>query len=288
MDFIQNIRQKYNGLTAKQRAITDYLMTHPEDACYASLKEISVRTHSSEVSVLRTCAALGFDGYAQLKEAFRRHWRPAGQGSLPLPGMASFAEADEQVRVLGQIGYDESAALTQFLNSIYPEELFEEARDLLRADEVVIFGHDVSKVFADYFFHRLTFLRIQASSVLVGDGSTTQSILGRLRQGDHAIFLSFPPYYLPVGGAARLAAQQWAKVTVITDSASSPAVFESCRCFLCSTSTRFFYNSHTLVAVLINLIASCAAMEMGPRFDEIVREERAMENFMQDTAGTVR
>ena len=77
-------------------------------------------------------------------------------------------------------------------------------------------------------------------------------------------------------------------MTVITDSASSPAVFESCRCCLCSTSTRFFYNSHTLVAVLINLIASCAAMEMGPRFDEIVREERAMENFMQDTAGTVR
>ena len=278
----------YDALTVKQRAIIDYLVTHPEDACYASLKEISIRTHSSEVSVLRACTALGFDGYAQLKDTFRKHWKPVGHGSLPLPGMAGFAEVDEKLRVIGQIGYDESAALTQFLRELDPEELFEEARDLLRANEVVIFGHDVSKVFADYFYHRLTFLRIQASSVAVSDGSTTQSILGRLRAGDHAVFFSFPPYYLPVGGAARLAAQQGARVTVITDSASSPAVFESCRSFLCSTSTRFFYNSHTLIAVLINLIASCAAMEMGPLFDEIAREQRAMEDFMQDSAGTAR
>ena len=288
MDFVQSIRQKYDGLTAKQRAIIDYMLTHPEDACYASLKEISNRTQSSEVSVLRTCAALGFDGYAQLKEAFRRNWKPVSRDGLFLSGMEDYGKNDEKVRILEQIARDEDTALTQFLQSIDPEELFEEARDLLCADEVVIFGHDVSKVFADYFFHRLTFLRIQASSVLMDDGSTTQSILGRLRQGAHAIFLSFPPYYSPVGDAARQAAQQGAKVTVIADSPSSPAVFEACRCFLCNTSTRFFYNSHTLVAVLINLIASCAAMEMGPRFDEIVRGECAMGNFVRGAADKTR
>ena len=286
MDFIQNIHRKYTRLTPKQRSIADYLLTHPEDACYASLKEISIKAQTSEVSVLRTCAALGFDGYAQLKDAFRHYWKPLGSG-FSIPGTDALDPADDKTRILRQIGTDESVALAQMLQNLDAARLFAEAKSLLGADEVVIFGHDVSKVFADYFFQRLTFLRIKASSVLIGDSSTTQSILGRLRRGDHAIFFSFPPYYQPVGGLVRLAVQQGAGVTVITDSTASPAVIENCRCFLCNTSTRFFYNSHTLVVVLINLIASCAAMEMGPRFDEILREERAMEDFIQEAAENV-
>lgn len=282
MDSIQRIYDKYHTLTPKQKSIADYLLANPQNACYISLKKLSRETGSSEVSVLRTCAALGFDGFLDLKEAFRIYSMTPGRG---LPSVAAISagedrEATEKVSVLREICGEEMTHLQDFMSAINPDMLFEEARTLMAANEVFIFGHDVSKVFADYIFHRLTFLRIKASSILLGDSSTVQSMLARVKPGDHAIFLSFPPYHLPAITSAKFAMSRGADVTIITDSISSPAVIEGSRVFLCDTGTRYFYNSHTLIMSLVNLFASCIAIEMGREYKEILMAEQAVEGYL--------
>ena len=73
MPVLDMIREKLGSLTAKQRSIAEYLLAAPDEASYLSLKEMSARTHSSEVSVLRLCKALGFENFVALKEALRSH-----------------------------------------------------------------------------------------------------------------------------------------------------------------------------------------------------------------------
>ncbi len=284
MEGMRIIYERYPDLTTKQQSVVDYLLAHPDDACYVSLKELSRRTGVSEVSVLRTCAALGFDGYVRLKEAFRRYTPQIVRG-MPAPWKA-LDDIDHpnsaKISMLQNIRDEEIAKLAKLSVSVDPEYIFAEARDLLAAEEVVIFAHDVTKVFADYFFHRLTFLHIKASSVMLGENSTVQSILGRMKHNDHAIVFSFPPYFLPTMNTAKYAQRHGVNVTVITDSADSPAIVDGSRVFLCDTSTRFFYNSYTPIPMLINMIASCAAMEMGEKYDSVLAEEQVVAGFMLD------
>lgn len=283
MDLYHLICEKHASLTPKQQEIAGYLLAHPEDACYISLRTLSRSIGASEVSILRTCNALGFSGFLELKEAFRGYTPVYGRG-LPLPGImgpGTAGQTEENLEVLGSIALEEQEKLNQFLQTLSQDQLFEEARRLLSANEVFLFGHDVSKIFADYYYHRLTFLRIKASSVMIGDGSTNQSMLARMKEGDHVVLFSFPPYHLPVYNTARIARQQGASITVITDSLASPAVLPESNTFICNTGTRFFYNSHTLLMALINLVASCVAMEMGEQYNTILQEERAVEGFMR-------
>ncbi len=283
MDLLQGIQAQTDGLTKKQRAIADFLLENPEAVCYISLKELSRRTGASEVSILRLCRALGYDGYAALRDAFRARTERLSRGDLApaFPEGATCGE-DEKLLLLNGIFLSEQTGMNRFLTAVRPELLFKTARGLIDAEDVLIFGHDVSKILAEYFSYRLSFLHIKATPVALGDNDAVQNVLARLKKTDHVVLFSFPPYHMPIRGVAKYAEFRAAPVTVITDSTESPAVTEESTNLLCDTSTRFFYNSHTLPVTLINLIASCIAIEMGPRFDEILAEEQSVNRFISD------
>lgn len=283
MDLLQRIGARQGELTKKQKEIVDFLLTNPEAVCYISLKELSRRTSASEVSVLRLCRALGYDGYASLREAFRAHTERLshGGGLLSLSKSTEHGE-DEKLRLLSDIFLSEQTGMNRFLAAARPELLFKAARELLAAEDVMLFGHDVSKILAEYFSYRLSFLHIKSTPVALGDNDAVQTVLARLKKTDHVILFSFPPYHMPIRGVTKYAQFRGTPVTVIADSMNSPAVTEESTNLLCDTSTRFFYNSHTLPVTLINLLASCIAIEMGARFDEILAEEQSVNRFISD------
>lgn len=283
MDVLQGIGARRGALTKKQREIVDFLLENPEAVCYISLKELSRRTDVSEVSVLRLCRALGYDGYAALREAFRAHTeRLSRGGASPALFEGEAQGGHERHQLLNGIFLNEQAGMNRFLTGMNPELLFKAARELMNAEDVMIFGHDVSKILAEYFSYRLSFLHIKSTPVALGDNDAVQNVLARLKKTDHVVLFSFPPYHMPIRGVAKFAQFRGTPVTVIADSTDSPAVTEESINLLCDTSTRFFYNSHTLPVTLINLLASCIAIEMGPRFDEILAEERSVNRFISD------
>jgi len=150
----------------------------------------------------------------------------------------------------------------------------------MNAREVLLFGHDVSKVMADYFAHRLNYLRIKASSLKLGDSDTVKTSLSMANENDVIVLFSFPPYYEPVSNVARYAAYRGATIITITDSSASPAVTDGPFNFICGTKTKFFFNSLTAPISLINVLTSCIALEMGPALDRILDEELSVSRFM--------
>ena len=133
---------------------------------------------------------------------------------------------------------------------------------------------------ADYFAHRLNYLRIKAASVKLGDSDAVRTSLSMISEDDVIVLFFFPPYYQPVSNVARFAAYRGAKVVTLTDSADSPAATDGPFNFLCGTKTKFFFNSLTAPVSLINVLTSCIALEMGPSLNRILEEELSVSRFM--------
>lgn len=288
MPALQNIRARLGDLTSKQRSIAQFILSAPEEVSYMPLKELAHRAGASEVSVLRLCHALGYDSFVALKEALRAHMLEALQSRAPRPllGPAGERAPGGREEKLCAICEDDRRNLAEMTASLEAERIFSCARGVLAADEVLVFAHDGTKIFADYLCYRLNFLRVKASSIKLGDSDTMQSVLARLKKTDYVILLSFPPYHLPVFNVASFCRRRGTPILAITDSLESPAAAEDVEVFLCKTAARYFYNSQVATAAFINIFTSCIAVEMGARFDEILLEEQDVSDFMSAGQGT--
>ncbi len=278
----ERIRMRLGELTKKQRSIAEYILAAPEEVSFISLKELSRRAGASEVSVLRLCDALGFESFVALKEALRAHML----GALQAYAQPSFLEQAQERAPVGReeklhaICADDMRNLGDMVASLDAERLFACARGLLAAEEVLVFAHDGTKIFADYLCYRLNFLRVKASSVKLGDSDTVQTVLVRLKKTDYVILLSFPPYHLPIYNVASFCRYRGTPILSITDSPDSPAAAPDADVFLCKTGARYYYNSQVATASFINILTSCMASEMGARFDEILASEQDVNEFM--------
>ena len=61
-DILTIIRKKKNGLTKKQRIVAEYMLEHQDEMSYITLRDLSRKIGVTEITILNTCQALGFDG----------------------------------------------------------------------------------------------------------------------------------------------------------------------------------------------------------------------------------
>ena len=73
MDIIQRINALYPKMTKKQKSIADCLLESPEDIAYITLVQLSKKTASSELTLLRFCQKLGYANFLEMKNAFREY-----------------------------------------------------------------------------------------------------------------------------------------------------------------------------------------------------------------------
>jgi DNA-binding MurR/RpiR family transcriptional regulator len=83
-----------------------------------------------------------------------------------------------------------------------------------------------------------------------------------------------------VHNIAEYAECKGATVSAITDSLDSPAITDSSLNFICNTTTKLFYNSLALPIALVNLLASCIVMEMGPQYDKLISDTYEVIHFI--------
>ena len=280
---VQQMIGQSGSLTKTQTRIFEYMLNHPEAVCYDTLHDIAAHIGVTEVSVLRVCRKLGCSGYAEMKKVFRLYvseqLKDSGGHSYTLETVDDSFRKDRGALLRSMFDAEQQGIHSMALQ-ISEEQIFECAQMLMNAREVLLFGHDVSKVMADYFAHRLNYLRIKATSLKLGDSDTVQTSLAMVKEKDVIVLFSFPPYYQPVANVARYAVYRGAKVITITDRADSPAVMADTCNFICGTKTKFFFNSLTAPVSLINILTSCIALEMGPALDRILEEELSVSRFM--------
>ena len=269
-------------LTAKQEKIFDYMLNNPDDCCYMTIRQLSKRVGVTEVSILRMCRNLGFEGYVDFREYFRSRIQEIHAYSKPIP-IKSDKENEEyrqQAMLLENMVEYEKRNLDYLYKDLTAEKVFGCAKAILAAKNIALFGHTTSKVLADFFTIRLNYLQMNASSVKLDESHFTKSVLARIDEEDMIILFCFSPYYQPIRNVVRYAEHKHTKILTITDSNNSPAINSTGYNFICNTNTRFFFNSQTATISLINLLTSTIALEMGESLDLIQMEENIVSQFL--------
>ena len=67
------ISEKKASLPRKQRMVAEYMEKNPQVMSYITLRELSSSLEVTEITVLKTCQSLGFDGFNELKYEFRKN-----------------------------------------------------------------------------------------------------------------------------------------------------------------------------------------------------------------------
>lgn len=274
-DIIQ-IQKQLDQLTNKQRSIAEYILANPVEVTACPLRELARRTGASEVSVLRTCSALGFDGYAQLRRVLTEYTQSDFCARQPAPGQGTAVSSR-----LREVCAADMANVTKMMDALDEKQLFASAGKLLAADEIFIFAHDATVLIAHYFARRLDFMRAKSTVVPVGDGDTMHSVLARLSEKDCAVIFSFPPYHDPIRNVANYCRHKTVPIIAVTDSMDSPAATEESSVFICDTTAKYFFNSQTATVSFINILSACMAMAMGRRLDDILAQEQDVNDFLR-------
>lgn len=267
MDILEQIRAMYPELTKKQRSIADYLITNPGDICYITLAQLSQKTSSSELTLLRFCQKIGCENFIELKNEFRNYTQQmisqVSSSDYFVPEHAS-GNASEKTLLLQDVCKMEAAAAANFFSNIDPEYIARVADTIKISKRIFIFAHDISKVPAEFLIYRLKLLYLNVFLVDLEDIADTQQQLEELTKDDMVIFFSFPKYFFPMESIAKKASETGAVILTITDSSSSPATSFSDYVLFCSTATKIFYNTLTLPVALVNLLSSYLAVDIMP------------------------
>lgn len=285
MDSIKAIEENYRNLTKRQQAIADYMLANPESICYISLKELSRRTETSEVTILRMCKELGYNSFLDLKKAFREHTKQVIKNlrgtDLVVPDI-SLSNPGNKVHLLQQISDKESESSKIFYKNLDYNLILKASESILSAKEVLIIGNALSSLIGQFLYRRLVLLGISVRVIHPEEMDDVRASLSRLGPGDQLIAITFPRYYQPIHNIVRFAEERGARVMAITDSLESPAVTDSSLNFICPSSTKLFYNSPTLPIAIINLIASGIIIQMGEKYEQMLEETKNIVQYIDE------
>ena len=276
-DFLFQLRCLDRKLTSTQKRLQTYLLDHAADVGYLSLKELSENAHVSEVSVLNFCRLLGFANYIDMREQFRNHTRAMMRNLFiePRPASSAPRKAEDIFRYCAVIAENHN----QMLREMQLDQLAQCAELQAHSSSILVFGHDMSKIAADYLTSRFTYLHITSRSVNLGDNDTVQMLLAGLQPSDSVIIFSFPPYYMPAGDVAAYVRHCGSSLITIANGEDSPVVAEGGINFLCRAQNPYFFNSMSVPLHFSEILAYAVAAAMGRKSEDIVNGINAVEDY---------
>lgn len=270
LNVIENIRRQYPKMTKKQKEISDFMLADPERMSFITLKQLSVSLHVSEMTVLNTCACLGYAGFNDMKSDFRqyllsrRHKQPENGASLVHPPL-SLAGLHSPEGLLVQICQEELAMISAFCSQFYPDPYLHAARLILEKQRIVLCGRGISAQLMEYMATRLATFGILAVCVNTELSDTVHAIRPLVGEDTLVIAFSFPEYHSMTTTLVQYAAQKGAAVLGITDTLRADICPCCTQTLLCPTNTRLFLNTLSAAMLLINLLASAVHIEKSGR-----------------------
>lgn len=262
-------------LTKKQRTIAAFVLDDPVGASYLTLKDFAAAAGTTEVTAIKFCHALGFEGFTDFRTSLQQY--ASEVHAMPAFENASDARFAEEI---ADVCAEEMNNLRTMAESLDVNELHRFCGRLLTAKEVIIFAHDASYIFAEYLAYRLRFLRVNATSISIGNTDSLQSSLARLDGDGQAVFLSYPPYHQPMRSLVEFCLMKGIPTAALTDSEESPVAQKGVQLFRCPTGARYYYNSQVATTSFVNIITSGIAFALGDKFAEILEEEQDVSNFV--------
>ena len=213
------LRETQNSMSATERAVSDYLLTHQGEAMGLSIHQLAEKTFASPSTIIRMCQRIGFAGYKEFRQAVTcevavRRFSQAGQSPREISPSDTMEDIVEKVTHKNILSLEDSKNLldAETLNACV--ELLQNARTVL------LFGQGASLYAARDAY--LKFLRLNKPCVINDDWPSQLLQAKNSSPQDVAIVVSFSGETAEVIQSMRALRENGTPIVAITRCTPSP------------------------------------------------------------------
>ena len=264
-----NLRGK--PLSKGHRRIAQYIAEHYEKAVFMTAAALGAECGVSESTVVRFAAAMGYEGYPELREALSSLVRQR------LTSEQRFAIASEmdQRDLLAHVLRTDEQNIRKTVEAISQAEFDDVVERLLSARRIYVMGLRSAAPLAQFMYHYLH--QIMDDVVLVAN--TTGDVfeeIARIGEKDVLVGISFPRYSSRTLECMRFARQNGAQVIGLTDGEMSPLRDTADLCLCACTDMASFVDSLAAPLSVINALVVGISLH---RRDELATHFKRLEGI---------
>lgn len=279
LDIVSEIRALSPQLSGQLMEAADFLMSHPEDVAFHSMREIARRSDVTPVTLVRFAQRLGLSGYSALKqryiEAFRNGQRRSkGAKTRNVESAKALLAAQPNISLANftdSFFAAEHEVLSRARAALTEDGLREASGILANASRVFVVGRRTAYPAAFTLAYALRKAR-PGVSFLDGVGGATEGALEDIQAGDAFVAVTFAPFNRLVNILAHRAAESKARIIAITDTSAAPLrKLAGNRHFVAQTLSHAFPESVIGAVAIANLLAALTIAELGATAQKRIR-----------------
>lgn len=217
-----SISNDYYHLTAAEKKVADFVLSHKHAVQYMSISELADECGVADATISRFCRRLKLKGYNAFRLALAKAVaEESGGGLLPGEGQEGEIFPDDSVSDLGRKVYNaEITAVSQSLSLMQAGEITRAVNMLSDAERVYCMGQGGSMLLAMDAAHLFSTITSKFSAVM--DSHLQASQASVLSERDVLLFFSYSGSTKDLVDLMRIAQNRGAKIILITRFLKSP------------------------------------------------------------------
>jgi len=227
-------RSMYDGLSKTEKRVATYFLSHVESVFNMPIARLAVESDASQVSWVRFCKTMGFNGLKGLKkQLFLELNVQIRDGKAEETLYADITGHSNVEQMVETVRSSSIQAIDDTLRLMDPKLVEATARRMIQAKSVKIFGVGTSALIAEDLYNKL--LRIGKNVVFCRDNHIQLTYAANMTNKDVAIFISHSGRTSEVLESLQIAKERGATIITITKYGKMPllkyadfALYTSC------------------------------------------------------------
>ncbi|MBL0715372.1 MAG: MurR/RpiR family transcriptional regulator [Desulfosarcina sp.] len=254
-------------LTNRTLGVLKRMLDEPNETAAKSISEIARDNDINISSITRLAQKLDFDGFPGLKDLFRNNLKQR---------KSFYSEQVKKFLQKGSAGHDGKTSLLErviqdeWSNVMLMADAFDDQRFatiislMVKAGRILIIGLRGAYPLAHYLGFYLKMIRDRVT--LIGQaGHTLAEDLSVLKPGDLLVAISVKPYTKDTTEACRISKQQDVDIVAITDSSSSPLVFQTDNFLITFIEGDYYFSPVVAAIICIETLLSELVKQLGDK-----------------------
>ncbi|MDX1017274.1 SIS domain-containing protein [Sinorhizobium medicae] len=275
-EFGAKMSQEFEQLSPQNQKAAAYMMRFPEEVALLSMRDVARKAGVPASTLVRLAQALGHSSYVDIKKQFAESLKEGRLSSFSVRARELQVRSDESRADSPTIVREHSAIVGEILSRNGQDRIDCFARQLLTVERLFMFG--VRSAFAPIYQYFYLYQMFRQNGILVNDpGGARSDMLGKIRETDGLLLVSFDPYARESVFAARLAKQMGASVFAVTDSLVSPISAYASNILTVPTSISSFFPSLVGVGALLEIVvARQVGIEGATAIEELAATDKRL------------
>lgn len=217
-NILLKMREIRESLTPVEKMIADYVLENTAEVPRLSIKELAVKSKTSDASVLRFCKTMGYGGYREFIVSIS-----ASLGSMdedPADQYTDIQPGDDLPTIIHNVSLNNCKSIEDTMSVIDEKEIARAIGLLRKAQKIDFFGVGASGLIC--MDAEQKFMRINKTCHAYTDGHSQLTAATLLKAGDVAVMVSNSGDTMEILEALEIAKESGAAVIAITRYNRSP------------------------------------------------------------------